>query len=96
MRFLPFQAVVWLLATASGSAASQQVQPEPAPRAIFDRYCVTCHNQRTKAGGLTLDALDVAHIADQPAIWESVVRKVRTRTMPPQGMPRPDEAIVCS
>ena len=25
-------------------------------------------------------------------IWEDVVRKLRTRSMPPQGMPRPDEA----
>ena len=25
-------------------------------------------------------------------VWEDVVRKLRTRSMPPQGMPRPDEA----
>jgi Protein of unknown function (DUF1592)/Protein of unknown function (DUF1588)/Protein of unknown function (DUF1587)/Protein of unknown function (DUF1595)/Protein of unknown function (DUF1585)/Planctomycete cytochrome C len=88
--------VACLLATASGSAAPPTVPPEPAPRAVLDRYCVTCHNQRTKAGGLTLDVLDVTHVAAQPAMWEAVVRKARTRTMPPQGMPRPDEATYAS
>ena len=96
MKSLPALTVVCLLASVSGSATPQAAQLEPAPRTVLDRYCVTCHNQRTKAGGLTLDALDVAHVAAQPAIWEAVVRKVRTRTMPPPGMPRPDDATYAS
>ena len=27
-------------------------------RALLDRYCVTCHNQRLKTGGLSLDTVD--------------------------------------
>ena len=61
---------------------------------MLDRYCVTCHNQRTRAGGLVLETLDPAHVEAQPAVWEAVVRKLRTRAMPPQGMPRPDDATV--
>jgi hypothetical protein len=57
---------------------------------------VTCHNQRTRTAGLSLDTLDLAHVNAQPAVWEAVVRKVRTRAMPPQGMPRPDAATVAS
>jgi mono/diheme cytochrome c family protein len=82
---------------ADGQQASLQGAADPASaRAVLDRYCVTCHNERARTGGLALDALDVAHVAAQPAAWEAVVRKVRTRTMPPAGMPRPDESSVSS
>ena len=63
-------------------------------RALLDKYCVGCHNQKTKAGGLTLDTLDLAHPEDHAAIWEKVVRKVRAGMMPPSGMPRPDRATI--
>jgi hypothetical protein len=87
-----------LAAVVGGASPSARLQPaDPAPaRAVLDRYCVTCHNQRTRAGGLTLDTLDLAHVDAQPAVWEAVTRKVRTRAMPPQGMPRPDDATVAS
>ena len=58
---------------------------------MLDKYCVTCHNERAKAGGLALDAADLSQVGQHTDIWERVVRKLRTRTMPPQGMPRPDE-----
>ncbi len=61
-------------------------------KAVVDRYCVTCHNQRTKASDLALDAVDIARPSANAQVWEDVVRKLRTRSMPPQGMPRPDEA----
>ncbi len=41
------------------TASSPLVAPSPH-RATLDRYCVTCHNARVKAGGLALDTLDVA------------------------------------
>jgi hypothetical protein len=72
------------LAAPAASAANHQ--------ATLDRYCVTCHNQRTKAGDLTLDNADVSRPEQNPDVWEGVVRKLRTRSMPPPGMPRPDEA----
>jgi hypothetical protein len=61
-------------------------------RATLDRYCVTCHNDRVKAGGLVLAGIDVARPASDPDAWEKVVRKLRGRMMPPAGLPRPDEA----
>ena len=61
-------------------------------RATLDRYCVTCHNQRTKASDLALDSVDITRPSANAQVWEDVVRKLRTRSMPPQGMPRPDEA----
>ena len=41
--------------------APQSAPPRPASsaetldRSVVDKYCVTCHNQRLKTGGLTLD-----------------------------------------
>jgi len=40
---------------------------EPATRAVLDKYCVTCHNQRLKTAGLTLDTLDLARVAGSGA-----------------------------
>jgi hypothetical protein len=53
---------------------------------------VSCHNQRLKTGGLTLDAMDVNNVGSQAEIWEKVVRRLRSASMPPAGLPRPDKA----
>jgi len=63
-------------------------------QAVVDRYCVTCHNARTRVGGLALDGLDIAQAGRQPQTWEKVVRKVRTGMMPPANAPRPDRATL--
>ncbi len=60
-------------------------------RAELDRYCVTCHNARLKSGGVALDSLDVADVPAGTAVWERVIRKLRTGQMPPPGRPRPDK-----
>jgi mono/diheme cytochrome c family protein len=72
----------------AGAAAAQ-----PPPRAMLDKYCITCHNQRMKTGGLALDALDLAQVSEHAGQWEKVVRKLRTGAMPPVGRPRPDKAL---
>jgi len=63
-----------------------------SPRAILDKYCVICHNQKLKTGGLTLDSTDVGDIPAQAEIWEKVVGKLHARLMPPPGAARPSEA----
>ena len=76
----------------ASSTLGQNPAPNPAPRALIDQYCVTCHNQRAKTAGLTLDKMDPAHVAQDQEAWEKVVRKLRAGMMPPQGMPRPNDA----
>src|SRR5689334_3853477 len=71
----------------SGIAAAQ----DPPARAVLDRYCVGCHNDKLKNGGLTLTAASAKTPADNPELWEKVVRKLRPRYMPPAGLRRPDE-----
>ena len=62
-------------------------------RAVLDQYCVTCHNGRLLTADLTLETIDVTDVGDVAEVWEKVVRKLRTREMPPRPRPRPDEAI---
>ena len=74
-------------------AEPQEPRSAPAPaqaRAVLDRYCVTCHNDRLRTAGLTLDAMSVEHVGEHAEAWEKVVRKLRARAMPPAGRPRPD------
>jgi hypothetical protein len=67
-----------------GSRIPSSVQP------VLDQYCVTCHNERLKTGGLALDSLKPDRIAADAETWEKVVRKVRAGLMPPAGAKRPD------
>src|SRR5580704_2706278 len=71
--------------------AAAAIQPE---RALLDRYCVTCHNQRARTAGLTLDTQDITNPPTSAAVWEKVIRKVRGGLMPPVGMPRPDRTAL--
>jgi mono/diheme cytochrome c family protein len=66
--------------------------PAAAHRAVVSKYCISCHNDRLKRGGLALDAVVAQDVDKNPDVWEKVLRKVRTRQMPPVGLPRPDEA----
>jgi hypothetical protein len=62
--------------------------------ALVDEYCVTCHDEFEKKGGLALDAVSLEDVSRHPDIWEKVVRKLRARQMPPVGRKeRPDEAM---
>src|SRR5262249_49240456 len=55
------------------------------------KYCVTCHNQKLKTAGLTLDTVDPSSVGPDAEVWEKVVRKLRAGMMPPAGRPRPDK-----
>ena len=60
---------------------------------VLNRYCVTCHNDTLKTGGLTLDKMDFANIGAGADVWEKVAKKLRSGMMPPQGKPKPDDAM---
>jgi hypothetical protein len=76
---------------AGSTAAAGAGAADPA---FLKQYCITCHNQRAKIGGLTLDTLDLAKVGADPDVWEKVVRKVKTGMMPPSGAPRPDRGAL--
>src|SRR5690348_14348277 len=71
--------------------AASAAQVAATSEATVKRYCTGCHNSKVKTGGFALDTLDVHHVDKNSQEWEKVVRKLRTRSMPPAGLPRPDE-----
>jgi mono/diheme cytochrome c family protein len=73
--------------TSAGAGA-----PPSGRRRLLDQYCVTCHNERLKTAGLTLDQIDISRPRGEPEVWEKVVRKLRRGIMPPANMPQPPEA----
>src|SRR6266446_6592312 len=74
----------------NGRGGRQEEMTASAQRSLVDQYCIPCHNQRLKTGGLTLDGVDTLQVSRNPALWEKVVKKLRGGTMPPSGRPRPD------
>jgi Protein of unknown function (DUF1592)/Protein of unknown function (DUF1588)/Protein of unknown function (DUF1585)/Protein of unknown function (DUF1587)/Protein of unknown function (DUF1595)/Planctomycete cytochrome C len=69
-------------------------QPASSQQELVNKYCVTCHNERAKTGGIVLEKIDVDHPAASAELWEKVIRKLRAGLMPPSGAPRPDRAVL--
>ncbi|HEY7334046.1 MAG TPA: DUF1592 domain-containing protein [Bryobacteraceae bacterium] len=83
----------WLVLTffaASVPASAQTAPPTAASgRALLDRYCVVCHNDKARTANFSLQNSDLSTAGDHPEVWERVIRKLRAGMMPPPGMPRP-------
>ncbi len=77
-----------------------RVQAADSPEASFEKeiqpflekHCVACHNTDNSTAGVRVDHLD-GKLADRNIrIWEGIRRRVANQTMPPKGLPQPDEA----
>ncbi len=86
---LTFTAISYAQAQQSAAADS----PVAKYRATMNQYCVTCHNETLKTANLMLDKADINNLKAAPQLWEKVLLKLQTRSMPPVGMPRPDETF---
>jgi catechol 2,3-dioxygenase-like lactoylglutathione lyase family enzyme len=73
-----------------GASPAQAAAGPAAHQALVGKYCVSCHNERTRTADLALDAVNLANVPNDAAVWEKVIKKVRSGAMPPQGMPQPD------
>jgi mono/diheme cytochrome c family protein len=104
MRRSPAAVLVALCVPVLLGAQSARVPPAnrgldaaaPNVRATLDRYCVSCHNVRLKTADLALDSVDLNAVPERAELWEKVIRKLRSGTMPPQGSRRPDAATYAS
>jgi mono/diheme cytochrome c family protein len=74
------------------NAAHEGPPPTSSQRQFLDRYCVSCHNEKLKTGGLSLVQVDLSKPGAQSELWEKVLRKLHTGVMPPPNMPQPPEA----
>jgi mono/diheme cytochrome c family protein len=85
-KLLSWAAVV----VASTVVAFGQQEPTAAQQAVLNQHCITCHNAKLRTGGLSLQDADLTNVPAAAETWEKVIRKLRTGSMPPQGLPRPD------
>jgi hypothetical protein len=92
MARLRTQALELRLVVFAISAAAALAQQKPA--SLTGQYCVSCHNDKLRTAGFSLQGLDPADVQNHGEIWEKVLRKLRAGEMPPPGLPRPSNAQV--
>jgi hypothetical protein len=92
--------LIWLMAAslALGGAARGRRQdvraPAPEYATLVSTYCVSCHNDKLKTAGLSLQTLDLSNVPEHADVWEKVVRKLRSGEMPPSTVrSRPDSRL---
>jgi len=100
---------VWMIVTAfvcagAGCASGRSIRTpslspvaqDPAPEyaGLVGTYCVTCHSDKVKTAGLSLQSLTLANVPEHAEVWEKVARKLRSGEMPPATVrSRPDARI---
>jgi mono/diheme cytochrome c family protein len=90
----PFRGAETRPAQTASAAVRLKADTTSDHRAVVSQYCVTCHNERLKSGGLVLDPAGVATPETNIEVWEKVTRKLRAGLMPPPGSPRPAPAAL--
>jgi mono/diheme cytochrome c family protein len=92
---------LWLSANvAADQVASESPPAAPAPaeaaasQALLTNTCAQCHNERTRAGNLSLASFDVARAGEHVETTEKLIRKLRAGQMPPPGVRRPADAAL--
>jgi hypothetical protein len=58
---------------------------------LLNTYCAGCHGADKPKGNLDLSAMVADDVTQHAQVWEKVIRRLRTRTMPPPGKDRPAE-----
>ncbi len=58
------------------------------------RFCLGCHNDGSRTGGLTLETFDAARAPERAEIAEKMIRKLRAGMMPPPSARQPDREVV--
>jgi len=93
-------ALVVSLNRVSTAPQAPAVTPQPqaadgqAQLATIKQYCVTCHNDRTKTGGVSFEGLTAESVGQHGDVFEKAVRKLRGRVMPPPGSRQPEGTAV--
>jgi hypothetical protein len=90
-KLIPIALVAGLF---SSSLHAASVANDRKLTALIEKYCVDCHNSVDWSGGLALDVMSLGDIPDEAKTWETVVRKLRGRMMPPPTKAQPSQANV--
>jgi len=79
-------------APADTKASQGATFPEHAVWSAWKVYCDSCHTGPKARAGVNTEALDLANLDKNGAVWEKILTKLRNHTMPPPGSPMPDDA----
>jgi mono/diheme cytochrome c family protein len=85
----------------SGQRDATAPAPSPATVAthagLVEKSCISCHNDKTKTAGLSLQGLSLTDVPAHGAIWEKVLLKVRSGEMPPPNVrTRPEPQVAAA
>jgi hypothetical protein len=72
----------------AGAALAELTAAEQT--AMVKQYCATCHNDRTKPGGLSFASFDATQVAEHADVTERMIRRLRSGLLPPAGARRPE------
>ena len=64
----------------------------PGQWEFLNEYCTECHNTIDYSGGVDFTLMSIDGVPDNADVWESAIRKLRSRMMPPAGQPKPEAA----
>jgi hypothetical protein len=73
------------------TAEENKLESVARANTMFKTYCVSCHNEVLRTADLLLDKVNVEHLDQHAAVLERVLPRLRSRAMPPQGLPRPSQ-----
>jgi mono/diheme cytochrome c family protein len=93
-RAAQFGVAVGLASFLSAAPTSQPPDSGDAHLALMKQYCVGCHNDKAKIGGISFQDITAETVAKDPERFEKAVRKLRGRVMPPPGARQPDGKAV--
>ena len=78
--------VIFALSLVGSLVAAPDLKP------LLEEYCIDCHDNEIKRGGLNLDAILSEAPEAHPEIWEKVILRLNSRQMPPPAKKnRPSE-----
>src|SRR5436309_8325719 len=82
--------------TASTGAPAPQTSGAQVQLATINQYCVGCHNDRVKTGGVSFEGRTPESIGQHAELFEKAVRKLRGGVMPPPGARQPEGKAIDS
>jgi hypothetical protein len=91
-----FAVIALTLLPAALLTIPQNGTPRETVQAFITDNCLSCHNGRSRVGGLNLEDKDLSRIRQDANVWEKVARRLRVGLDPPlrPGVNRPDPATM--
>ncbi|MGD8323166.1 MAG: DUF1592 domain-containing protein [Gammaproteobacteria bacterium] len=77
----------------AGCDGGTRADPD-AQWALVGQYCVDCHNDAEYTADVSFEGLGHEQIGEHAELFETAVRKLRGRMMPPPGEPQPSAGAV--